>query len=315
MDIQKEFERAEIKIKVLEKSIEQYQEKAKNLVEITKSLETQIFRIKKDDVGRYIFVFSEGRIADKYMITTDHIKGREVKSVIGESLYAELKPFYDQAFSGEIARYRGFLFRKRYFSTVLSPFKEDIEDNVTEISGVTQDINELYDTERKYKEKTEVLNNIIEYNPYSIQICDSEGYQEKFNNSFLKIFKSHPSKDWSLFNDPLLKQMGLIDEIQKVKEGKIVEIPEVWYNSHDIDPNYPDNLRCLRAIHFPIFNIKHELENIIIMHEDITSRASLKKRAKELEEFHELTAGRELIMKDLEQELEEMKLKVKNKKD
>jgi len=313
MDIQKEYEQALIKIQVLEKAIEQYQHKAKDLVEITKSLETQIFRIKKDNAGRYVFVFSEGRIADKYNITSDKINGREVKSVIGESLFAELKPFYDKAFKGEIARYRGYIFRKRYFSTVLSPFKEDTEGKVIEISGVTQDINELYDTERKYKEKTEVLNNIIEYNPYSIQICDPEGYQVKYNNSFLKIFKSSPSKDWSLFSDPLLKQMNLNDEIEKVKEGKIVEIPEVWYNSHDIDPKYPDNLRCLRAIHFPIFNIKHDLENIIVMHEDITSRASLKKRVKELEEFHDLTIGRELIMKDLENELDELKIKVKNK--
>jgi hypothetical protein len=107
--------------------------------------------------------------------------------------------------------------------------------------------------------------------------------------------------------------MRVDDEILKVKEGKIIDLPEVWYNSHDLDPQYPDNLRCLRAIHFPIFNIRHELENIIVMHEDITSRASLKKRAKELEEFHELTVGRELVMKKMEQELEELKSKVKNK--
>ena len=313
MDIKEEYEQSLIKIQVLEKAIEQYQNNSKNLVEITKSLETHIFRIKKDESGKYIFVFSEGRIAEKYNITTDQISGREVKSVFGESLFAELKPYYVRAFKGEIARYRGFIFRKRYFSTVLSPFKEDAEGRLIEISGVSQDINELYDTERKYKEKTEVLNNIIEYNPYSIQICDPDGYQVKYNNSFLNIFKTSPSKDWSLFNDPLLKQLNLSDEIMKVKEGQIVDIPEVWYNSHDIDPKYPDNSRCLRAIHFPIFNIRHELENIIIMHEDITSRASLKKRVKELEEFHELTIGRELIMKDLEKELEELKNKVKNK--
>ena len=313
MDIKEEYEQSLIKIQVLEKAIEQYQNNSKNLVEITKSLETHIFRIKKDESGKYIFVFSEGRIAEKYNITTDQISGREVKSVFGESLFAELKPYYVRAFKGEIARYRGFIFRKRYFSTVLSPFKEDAEGRLIEISGVSQDINELYDTERKYKEKTEVLNNIIEYNPYSIQICDPDGYQVKYNNSFLNIFKTSPSKDWSLFSDPMLKQLNLSDEIMKVKEGNIVDIPEVWYNPHDIDPKYPDNSRCLRAIHFPIFNIRHELENIIIMHEDITSRASLKKRVKELEEFHELTIGRELIMKDLEKELEELKNKVKNK--
>ncbi len=312
MEKQNEYEKAVLKIKALKKAINDYQEKGKNLTDITKSLETQIYRVKRGIDGKYILIFSEGRIADKYKISTQFVKGKELKDVIGENLFLELQSYYDMAFNGEIAKCRGFLFRKRYFSTVLTPFKQEPDGSISEISGVTQDITELYDTEKKYKEKTEVLNNIIEYNPYSIQICDAEGFQVKQNNAFLKIFKSYPAKDWSLFKDPMLKQMGIMDEILKVKEGEIVELPEIWYNSHDVDPKYPDNLRCLRAIHFPIFNSHNELENIIIMHEDITSRASLKKRVKELEEFHELTIGRELIMKQMEEELAELKLKVKN---
>jgi len=285
MDAQQKYEQALLKIKVLEKAINEYQQTSDNLTEITKSLETQIYRIRKDKEGKYIFVFSEGRVAEKYKITTEHIKGKEVKDVIGESLF---------------------------ISTILTPFKQEPDGSIIEISGVTQDINELFETEKKFKEKTEVLNNFIEFNPYSIQICDPNGYQIKYNNAFVKIFKSHPGKNWSLFNDTLLKKMGVDDDIQKVKNGEIIDLPEVWYNSHDLDPQYPDNLRCLRAIHFPIFNIKHELENIIIMHEDITSRASLKKRAKELEEFHELTVGREIVMKNMEEELGELKAKVKD---
>jgi transcriptional regulator with PAS, ATPase and Fis domain len=308
-----DYKQALCKIKELQKAIWEAQEKAKNLTDITKSLETQIFRVAKDKKGKYIAVFSEGQIAEKFKITTADVMGKTVSSIFGESLYQELKPFYDKAFKGETAHYRGFLFRKRYFSTILTPFSYDTDGTVLEVSGITQDINELYDTEKKYKEMTEVLNNIIEYNPYSIQICDSDGYQIKYNNAFLNIFKSSPSKEWSLFNDPMLKQSGLFEEILKVKDGKIVEIPEIWYNSHDVDPKYPDNLVCLRAIHFPIFNAKHELENVILMHEDITSKMSLKKRVRELEEFHDLAGGRELLMKNMEKELEELKTKLKNR--
>lgn len=304
------IEQALLKIQILEKAINEYQEKAKNLVEITKSLDTQIYRIKKDKEGKYIMIFSEGMIAEKYKMTTENINGKEVKSIYGENLFNELKLYFDKAFNGEIAKYRGFLFRKRFFSTILTPFKKDHEGNVIEISGVSQDINELYETEKKFKEKTEVLNNILEYNPYSIQICDSHGHQIRHNNAFIKIFNASPSKEWSLFDDPLLKQLGDYEKILKIKEGEIVEMPEVWYNAHDIDPKYPDNLKCLKAIHFPIFNSKHELENIIIMHEDITSKMSLKRRVKELEEFHELTAGREIILKDMEKELEQLKLQL-----
>lgn len=310
MDKQQQYDLALQKIQDLQTAINVYQQKTQNLFEITKSLETQIYRIIKNESGKYVYTFSEGKVAENFNIATDNIAGKELKDVLGKALFDQLKSYFDKAFKGEIASYRGFLFRNRFFSTTVSPFKRNSDEKVIEISGVTQDITELFETERKYKEKTEVLNNIIEYNPYSIQICDANGYQIKHNNAFLKIFKTSPAREWSLFTDPLIKQMGIMDEIKKVLLGEIVDIPEIWYNSHDIDPKYPDNLRCLRAIHFPIFNIKHVLENIIIMHEDITSKMDLKKRVKELEEFNELTVGRELIMKEMEHELEQLKLQI-----
>jgi PAS domain-containing protein len=299
-------------IQNLEKAIEEYMNLTSELIDITKSLETQIYRIRKDENGEYRLIFNEGKIAERYNISTSFIYDKKINEVYGDKLFDELKPNFDKAFKGETAQSRGFLFKKRFFSTVLTPFKQDRDGKVIEISGITQDINELFEIERKYLEKEEVLNNIIEYNPYSIQICDANGYQIKHNNAFLKIFKSSPAKEWSLFNDPLLKQSGFFNEILKVKNGEIIEIPEIWYNSHDVDPKYPDNLRCLRAIHFPIFNIKNELENIILMHEDITSKMALRKRVKELEEFHELAVGREIMMKKLETELADLKLKVYN---
>jgi len=46
------------------------------------------------------------------------------------------------------------------------------------------------------------------------------------------------------------------------------------------------------------------------MHEDITTKMNLRKRVKELEEFHELTVGRESMSKDMEEELEQLKLQL-----
>lgn len=313
MFTQQDYDQALEKTRILEKAINEHLEKANILAAITKSLETQIYRIKKDKEGKYILIFNEGRIADKYEMTTDLIQGKEYKEVFGESLFNEFKPYFEKAFSGKTLRYRGFVFRERYFSTILTPFKRDQDGNVIEISGNTQDINELFETEKKYKEKIEVTDNIIEHNPYSIQICDADGRHIRSNNAFYELFKGQPKEDWSLFNDKLLTKAGVIDKISRVKQGEIVDIPELWYNAHDIDPANPDNLICLRAIHFPIHNIKNELENIIVMHEDVTSKMALKLRVRELEEFHDLTVGRELQMQHLEKQLEELRAKVKNK--
>jgi hypothetical protein len=300
------------RIKELKKLIHEKQQEVKDLIKITESLEIHIFRIGRNTTGEYIFLYSEGKIPEKNKITTRNVKGKSVKYIFGDKLFSELKPYFDKAFNGKTVKYRGFIYKNRYHSTVITPYKKNNDGEIIEISGNTQDVNELYEIEKKFKEKTEVLDNIIEYNPYSIQVCDGRGYTKMFNKAFIDIFKIAPGKDWCLFEDPLLNRLGLSNEILKIKDGEIVEIPEKWYNPHEISPENPDNLRCLKTIHFPIYNTRNELENIIIMHEDITSKVNLKDRIKELEEFQELSVGREIILNKLESELEKLKTKISN---
>lgn len=312
MNVQETYSQSVQKIKELKKLIRNKQQEVKDLQKITESLEIHIFRIGKNTAGEYIFIYSEGKISEKNKITTRNVKGKLVKTVFSEKLFSELKPYFDKAFNGKTVKCRGFLYKTRYHSTVITPYKRNDEGRILEISGNTQDVTELYEIEKKFKEKTEVLDNIIEYNPYSIQVCDENGYTKMYNKAFIDIFKKAPGKDWCLFKDPLLKSSELSNEILKIKNGEIVEIPEKWYNPHEISPGYPDNLRCLKTIHFPIYNTRNELENIIIMHEDITSKVNLKDRIRELEEFQELSVGREIILNKLEAELEDLKTKNSN---
>jgi len=312
MNTQETYAQSIQKIKELKKLIREKQQGVKDLIKITESLEIHIFRIGRNTAGEYIFLYSEGKIPEKNKITTRNVKDKLVKNIFGDKLFSELKPYFEKAFNGKTVKYRGFLYKNRYHSTVITPYKKNNDGEILEISGNTQDVNELYEIEKKFKEKTEVLDNIIEYNPYSIQVCDGNGYTKMFNKAFIDIFKKSPGKDWCLFEDPLLNRLSLSNEIHKIKDGEIVEIPEKWYNPHELSPEYPDNLRCLKTIHFPIYNTRNELENIIIMHEDITSKVNLKDRIKELEEFQELSVGREIILNKLESELEKLKTKISN---
>lgn len=313
MSMQKKIEEAQQKMTILEKIFEVSQKNTIDLVKIIRAFESQIFRCEKDSNGEYIITFSAGKIAEKYDFRTEQINGMKMQDIIGADKFSKLKPFYDQAFAGEIVTYEGMLYEECYFSTILTPLNKNENGTVIEIFGVTQDITKIRLSEEENKMKVELLNSIIEHNPYSIQILNAEGYHIRENKSYLELFKTIPDKDWSILEDPIIKENGFYELLMLVIKGEVVATPPIWYNAHSIDPKYPDNPIFIGSVIFPVFLSDGKLENIVLMHEDITIRVNaeedLKNRVRELEDFHDLTIGRELKMKKMEEEMKELKSK------
>jgi hypothetical protein len=158
------------------------------LVRIIGSLESQIFRCKKNADGEPFALFSEGKIAQKYSLTTKQIKGKSIRDVMGEEPFSRLKPYYDRAFLGETVEYRGVLFDNRYFSLRLAPSVRGNDGTVIEIVGITQDIDDIISEEIENEKITDLLNRIIENNPYSIQILNAKRRHIRENKAFLNLF-------------------------------------------------------------------------------------------------------------------------------
>lgn len=310
MDLQNQIDAAQKEILLLEEKLKDLLEEEEEISSLIDSLDDQIYKIQKDKDGDYIIMYNEGKIAEINGLRTKQIQGNKMRQMVGDEFHFSLKPYYDRAFQGEIVNYRGFILNDRYYSTVLSPFKKNKDGIITEIIGNTQDITEQYYTEEKFNEKTEVLNNIIELNPYGIQICDSEGHHLKCNKAFLDLFIFPPPPQWTLFNDQLIKKSEFNDKMHLITKGKMITTPPMWYNAHLIDPSVPDNLICISTVIFPVFIAGNKLENIVLMFEDITNKIhieeDLKRRIEELEAFHDMTVNRELKMKQIEEKIEEL---------
>ncbi|MFX0105608.1 MAG: hypothetical protein ACFE75_08965, partial [Candidatus Hodarchaeota archaeon] len=82
-------------------------------------------------------------------------------------------------------------------------------------------------------EERNTLKNIIELNPYAIEIKDTEGRHLSANKAFIDMFKSVAPPQYSIFTDPYLKKRGLLDKILKLKDGKVVKMGEHWYDVRD----------------------------------------------------------------------------------
>ncbi len=128
----------------------------------------------------------------------------------------------------------------------------------------------LFEAKIKEIKKEKVLQDIIDKNPLSIQIVDTEGFTLRTNPAHTLLFGAVPPADFSIFNDMQLKQQGFGGLIERIKEGEVVQFPIIRYNAHDSVPDAPDVPVWVRTVVFPINDSSGKPENFVFMHENIT---------------------------------------------
>jgi len=123
-------------------------------------------------------------------------------------------------------------------------------------------------TDRKHAE--DMLNDIIEKNPMSIQIVDKEGYTIHGNPAYTKLFGALPPPEFSIFDDLQSKNKELEKLIKLAKSGEVVNLPDIYFNPHDEVAEAPDIPLWIRALIFPLKDSSGKPERFVFMHENIT---------------------------------------------
>ncbi len=79
------------------------------------------------------------------------------------------------------------------------PTYEELEQRVKVLEkGAT----ELIQAEGQAARLRALFDDIIDLNPYSIQICDKDGHHVRGNRAFVELFKEPPPPEYSIFDDP-----------------------------------------------------------------------------------------------------------------
>jgi len=146
-----------------------------------------------------------------------------------------------------------------------------------------QDITEQKVTEQELEKERNTLKQIIELNPYAMQIFDTKGNMILTNQACIDMYDTAPPDDYNFLDDPQHIEKGE-DKTFKwmVDEAKPVHVPENWYNRHDTDPMAPDKSVCHNATIFPILDSKGKTEKLICMYEDITEKKLAERQLEEL---------------------------------
>lgn len=173
--------------------------------------------------------------------------------------------------------------------------KQIYETNLKELLGyifVVQDISLLFELQlknQKLKESEESFRSIIEHNPMSIQIINSNGHTKQVNQSFIDLFGVVPHADYSIFEDRQIQEQGLHELMARAKTGEVVYLPDFYYDVNVEQPEADGATVWIRAIIFPIIKNGMKTEEYVIMHEDITERIERQNQIKYLSYHDQLT--------------------------
>lgn len=138
--------------------------------------------------------------------------------------------------------------------------------------SIHEDITERKRAADELHESEERFRFIVEQSPLSIQILDPSGRTIKVSKSFENLWglSLEDLQTYNILNDQQLEILGLMSYLKKAFAGETVELPVRDYDSRDsLGRGFK---RSVRSIAFPIKNREGRVNNIVLIHEDVTER-------------------------------------------
>jgi len=142
--------------------------------------------------------------------------------------------------------------------------------------------------ENKLRNDGQRLQQIIQQMPYPICIFDTAGTIATINSAFIGKLglnqKDSRICTYNIFDDPVIKKLGLSDDIQKLFHGRPLVIPEITIPLETLHRKKCDPV-TIEATMFPVLKADKSIWQIVIICKDITAR---KNAEQEKDKMHSL---------------------------
>jgi len=115
--------------------------------------------------------------------------------------------------------------------------------------------------------------NLIEQSPFGIQIMSPDGKIQHVNQAWENLWQTSKNKlgDYNLFQDTLVQESSVFDDIKRGFSGKQVVTSVVNFNLSDTKENHsPFNNHYVRVHIYPVKNATGDIEQIIMFYADVT---------------------------------------------
>jgi two-component system, NarL family, sensor histidine kinase UhpB len=128
---------------------------------------------------------------------------------------------------------------------------------------------------------------MIEQSPLSIQIFSPDGRTLRVNRAWERLWGVTLDQipDYNVLQDPQLVEKGIMPYIKQGFHGQAVAIPPVKYEPEETIPDVSNiPYRWVRAFIYPVKDAVGNVQEVVLVHEDITERMDAEEERRRAEE-------------------------------
>jgi len=142
--------------------------------------------------------------------------------------------------------------------------------------GVVQDITESVRMKAALLLSEQRFRGIMEQSPLSMQVLSRIGSTIRVNRAWEQLWGAtiDTVRDYNILADPQLDAAGITPLLQRAFAGEVVDLPTIRYDPNETLPDSsanPDPARWVSAFAYPVKNAAGEVEEVVLVHRDVTA--------------------------------------------
>lgn len=153
----------------------------------------------------------------------------------------------------------------------------DEHGGVTGMYGVVKDISERKQLQKSLSDSEARFRSLMEQAPFSIQVLSKDGRTLRVNKSWEELWGITLEQlgDYNILEDRQLAERGVIGQIRAAFAGSPSLVPAIRYDPAETLPNQPhgeDPVRWVSAVAYPIKDDAGAVQQVVLVHDDVTAR-------------------------------------------
>lgn len=179
-------------------------------------------------------------------------------------------------------------FGRRIYEYIFVPVLDE-NGEVEAVAGTTRDVTERWQAEKMVSHSEERFRSLMEQAPFSIQIFSPDGRTIRVNRAWEDLWgvRFEQIDAYNILEDRQLEAKGVLHFVQQGFAGQTARIPAIEYNPNETIPGITqqaDPRRWLSAVIYPIKDADGIVQEVVLVHEDITPRQRAEREKEQSEQ-------------------------------